>query len=206
MFIVKLNWLQMIGMTVSIIVLSGCSHKISLAPPLNELQDAKVKNKINVNVGYYISSSMENIEVTTPGGGGDKVKYTPYKDTEAALNTMLSKKFKRVYSLKSLEDKNYINEKNIMYIFTTNIYTDSSSTNFLIWPPTDFTIELTCNAVDINRNSIWTEKVSTNGHANAGELMKNFSLSAERATKDAFFKMLEKLEETNVFNNGGNLK
>lgn len=202
----KLNWLQMVGMMVTIIVLNGCSHKISLAPSLSELEDVKVENKINANVGYYVSNSMKNIEVITPGGGGDKVKYTPYKDTEAALNTMLSKKFKRVYSLKSLEDKNYINEKNIMYVFTTNIYTDSSSTNFFIWPPTDFTIELTCDAVDTNSNKIWTEKVSANGYANAGELMNDFSLSAKRATKDAFSKMLEKLEETNVFNQGGNLK
>jgi len=190
-----------ISTILAIIFMSGCSHKISLSPSLNELREVKVGNNIDVNVGYYISNEDKKAEVTTPGGGGDKVKYTPYKDIEAALNTMLSRKFSRVYSLNSMNNKNIIETKNIKYIFTTNIHTNSSSSNILIWPPTDFSIDLTCKAVNTNNQKIWEETVSGKGYANSGELMENFSLSAKRATKEAFSKMLIQLEKTNKFNN-----
>jgi hypothetical protein len=189
-----------IGAIVIIFLMSGCSHKISLSPSLDELRGIKVEKKADVNVGYYISSEAKKTEITTPGGGGDKVKYTPYKDTEAALNTMLSRKFSRVYSLNSINDKNIIENKNIRYIFTTNIHTNSSSSNILIWPPTDFTMDLTCSAIDTNGKKIWNETVSAKGYANFDELMGNFSLSAKRATKEAFSKMLKKLEKANKFN------
>lgn len=190
-----------ISSILAILFMSGCSHKISLSPSLDELREVKVANNVDVNVGYYISKEAKKIEVTTPGGGGDKVKYTPYKDIEAALNTMLSRKFSRVYSLNSISDKNVIENKNIKYIFTTKIHTNSSSTNFVIWPPTDFNMDLTCKAIDTNNQKTWEETVSAKGYANSGELMENFSLSAKRATKEAFSKMLIKLEKTNKFNN-----
>lgn len=62
-------------------------------------------------------------------------------------------------------------------------------------------MDLTCKAIDTNNQKTWEETVSAKGYANSGELMENFSLSAKRATKEAFSKMLIKLEKTNKFNN-----
>lgn len=183
-----------------VLLLSGCSHKISIAPSLTDIREVQVENKVDLNVGYYISDEAKKIATTTPGGGGDNITYTPYADLESALNTMLSRKFKRVYSVKSLEDKEYITNKNIVYLFTTTIKTDSSSTNILIWPPTDFTVELSCNAVNLDGGMVWSDTVFAKGQASAGELMKNFSLSAKRATEEAFKNMLIKLEKTDKFN------
>lgn len=190
---------SVISAVVFIILMSGCSHKISISPSLDEIREVKIQNNTEVNVGYYISKAAKETEVTTPGGGGDKINYTPYKDTESVLNTMLSKKFVRVYSLKKIDDKKTITNKNIKYIFTSKIHTNSSSTNFLIWPPTNFTMDLTCNAVDTNNNKIWEKTVTAQGYATSNELIKDFSISAKRATKDAFLKMLEELEKTNIF-------
>lgn len=183
-----------------VLLLSGCSHKISIAPSLMDVRAMQVENTADVNVGYYISDADKKMATTTPGGGGDNITYTPYADLESALNTTLSRKFKRVYAVKSLEDKAYITNKNIVYLFTTKITTDSSSTNILIWPPTDFTVELSCNAINLNGEMVWSDTVSAKGHASAGELMKDFSLSAKRATETAFKSMLLKLEKTDKFN------
>ena len=194
--------LKYIGLSLAIALMlgfSGCSHKISLTPPLNELREVKTENKVDANVAYYLSNESKNIEIITPGGGGDKVKYTPYKDIESALNTMLSRKFSRVYHLESMDDKTMIENKNIQYVFTTTIYTNSSSSHFIIWPPTDFTMQLTCEAIDTNGKKVWNDTVLTNGYASSGELIDNFSLSAQRATQEAFSKMLQKLEKTNKF-------
>lgn len=189
-----------VGAFLIVLFMSGCSHKISITPSLDELRAVQVEKKFEANVAYHISEKMKTTEVTTPGGGGDKITYTPYADVEGALNTMLSKMFTRVYSLSSLNDKKYIEEKGIKYIFKTKIKTNSSSTNILIWPPTNFTVDLTCNAVDTSGKVIWEESVSSDGHAGAGELMGDFSLSAKRATKSAFREMLIKLRNTDKFN------
>ena len=92
-----------------------------------------------------------------------------------------------------------IESKNIQYVFTTNIYTNSSSSNFVIWPPTDFTVQLKCEAIDINGEKVWNDTVLANGYASSGELLENFSLSAQRATQEAISLMLQKLEKTNKF-------
>lgn len=188
-----------------LLFMSGCAHKISIVPSLNELREIKVENKVEANAGYYISAETKKIEVTTPGGGGDKVKYTPYADTEGALNTMLSKIFHKVYSLNSLEDKEYIDAKKIMYIFTPKIKTDSSSKNILFWPPNDFTVELTCTAIGVDGTKIWEETVQGEGHTRTKEMLHDFSLSAKRATEDAFKKMLIKMDKKNEFDAQGGI-
>ena len=76
---------------IATLLLTGCSHKISIDPSLDEIRQTNIENKINVNVGYYISKVNKSKKVNTPGGGGDSVDYTPYKDTESALNTVLIK-------------------------------------------------------------------------------------------------------------------
>ncbi len=184
----------------AILLFTGCSHKISINPVLDNIRNINVENKIDANVGYYISTDNRNKIVNTLAGGGDRIEYTPYNDLEGSLNTILSKVFNRVYSLKSMEDKEYINMKKIEYIFTYKIKTDSSSVDIMIWPPTEFTIELTCKAVNINGDEIWKETVNSLGNANSLELMKDHSLSAQRATEDAFIIMLHKLQQTDKFN------
>lgn len=181
------------------LAMTGCSHKISIDPSLDEIRDAKVKEKINVNVGYYISQDIENKKVVTPGGGGDKVDYTPYKDTETALNVVLLKIFNNVYKVKSLEDKKYIESKNIRYVFLPTIKTDSSSESLVTWPPTKFTIELKCKAINSDNKTIWEETIYAEGNAEFDEFKNNFALSAQRATEKVFKNMLIKLKETDKF-------
>ena len=184
-----------------ICVISGCAHGIQLTPNLDDLHntDVEVENKINKNVAYYISQQDMETEVITPGGGGDKVKYYPYRDTEAALDTMLSKVFNHVYSIPLIKQAAFIQKKNISYIFKPSIKTDSSSDSILTWPPTHFTFELTCTATDLSDNEVWSKKVKAEGNAEYGEFKEDLSLSARRASEEAFKQMLAELLNANYF-------
>jgi hypothetical protein len=184
------------------VLFSGCAHKISLDPSLSAIRDTDIEQKVNINVGYYISQNNKELNVVTPGGGGDKVEYFPYKDTESAFNTVLSKVFNRVYSLKSFNDKKFIESKNIKYIFTPTLTTNSSSESMFTWPPTKFTVALKCEAVNTEGSKVWEETVYEEGHASFSEFKNNFSLSAQRATEKAFLSMLNKLKRSNAFNEG----
>lgn len=181
------------------IIFSGCAHKISINPDLEEIRNTSIDKKFNANVGYYISIEDKMKEVITNGGGGDKVKYTPYKDTEAALNTVLSKVFNKVYALSSLDNNEYIESKNIKYIFIPTIHTSSSSDSMLTWPPTKFSVELKSQATDTKGKEVWFDIIYVDGYATFDEFKSNFSLSSQRATEKAFKQMLVNLKETNKF-------
>lgn len=189
-------FLQSIVMTFSVLLLSGCAHKIELAPNLDTIRATKTE-PFNLNVAYYISDSDKNLEVITPGGGGDKVKYTPYADTEGALNAVLSNVFKKAYSLKSLNDKTFLTDKNITYIFLPTIVTSSSSENLFTWPPEKFTVDLTCKALDpASGNKLWEITTNSIGTADFGDYRKDFSAAARKASEEAFLKMLIELSKT----------
>jgi hypothetical protein len=159
----------------------------------------EVSREIDENVGYFISDENLNKKITSPGGGGDKVSYQPYRDTEAALNTILSRVFNKVYSIDSVDDIQYLSERNIRYIFKPSIKTDSSSSSAFTWPPTEFTFELTCSAVDTNGASVWEKTVSATGKAEFDEFKIDFSLAARRASDKAFQKMLNEISNTDKF-------
>jgi hypothetical protein len=173
-------------------IITGCSHSIQISPNLDTLR-TQGSAKSSTIAGYYISQEDLMKEVTTPGGGGDKVKYFPYKDTEAALKTILATRFAQVYSLKSPTSDPLIKEKNIRVIFTPKITTESSSESAFTWPPTDFKIELTCTAMSPEGKKTWEKTVVGKGHAEFDEFKSDFSLSAKRATQEAFTLMRDEI-------------
>lgn len=163
----------------------GCAHQINITPPLNTL-DGNNAVKINKTVGYYISPTDRAKEVETPGGGGDKVKYLPYPETEPALNKILTNLYANVVLVPSLDDKQFIASKQIAYIFVPSITTDSGSDSALTWPPTRFTVSLDTKAMGPNGNVVWQKKVKGEGKAEFSEFKHDFSLSARLASKQAF--------------------
>lgn len=173
-------------------LMTGCAHSIQMTPNLESLRTQDVTKSTTV-AGYYISQADLLKEVNTPGGGGDSVKYTPYKDTEAALKTILSTRFAQVFALSSASSDPLIQEKKIRVIFTPTITTSSSSSSAFTWPPTDFKVELTCTATLPDGKETWKKTVTGTGHAEFDEFKSDFSLSAKRATQDAFIKMRDEL-------------
>ncbi|CAG36021.1 hypothetical protein [Desulfotalea psychrophila] len=181
-----------------LLLLVGCGHSINITPPLNYLSKSNIV-KIDKNVGYFISKENFAKEVSTPGGGGDKVKYFPYREAEPALKKVLSNVFEGVYKLSSEVDILSASSKKISYIFTPQFITHSSSSSVFTWPPTLFSITIDCKAVDKDGKITWQTKVTGEGEAEFSEFKHDMSLAAKRATKNAFIKLQDEILTSRKF-------
>lgn len=181
------------GVAALMLILSGCAHEITINSDISKLSESP--QKIDKVVAYHISEIDKNKKVITPGGGGDKITYAPYKDTESAIYTVLSNKFKDVYFLKSLEDESFIADNEIKLIFIPRLITDSSSDSAFTWPATKFKIDLTVKAIKSNGESVWEKQIISEGEATFDEMSGGqFALSARRATEQAFLQLSNELE------------
>lgn len=187
-----MNNLRKYAMVLVVTLITGCAHQIQINPNTDTFTESE--NMLNQVVGYHIAPQDRNKLVKTPGGGGDELTYTPYKDTESVLFTVLSNKFKDVYSVKSLEDETFIKENEIKLIFIPEITTDSSSSSPFTWPPTKFTIDLTVKALNTKGETVWQKDIKKTGEAEYDEFKTDFSLSARRATEQAFLQLAKEIE------------
>ena len=176
----------------------GCAHQINITPPLNTL-DARDIVRIDKVVGYYISPADRTKEVETPGGGGDKVKYRPYQESEPALKQVLSNLFTKVVSIPSLDDKQFIASNNIAFLFVPTIETESSSDSAFTWPPTSFTVTLDSRALSPTGATVWQKKVKGQGQAAFTEFKHDLSLAARRANRDAFMNLQREINAATEF-------
>lgn len=180
----------------SAVIMSGCAHQIQISPNTESFVGSP--QKVDAVVGYHISEADRKKLVETPGGGGDKVSYLPYKDTETILYTVLSNKFKDVYLVNDLGDSTFITDKGITFIFIPEIITDSSSSSAFTWPPTKFIVNLTVKAVNSSGDLVWETQIKETGEAEYDEFKSDFSLSARRATEKAFQQLAKELENTDL--------
>ncbi len=181
------------------LITTGCTHKIDMGPNVDKVTDSVLNvKKRDYNVAYTIRSFDQDKYVVTPGGGGDDVGYSPYNDTETAFRSVLVKVFKKVYKIE-LNDKKTMIDKDIRFVFTYSLETDSSSDSAFTWPPTKFTISLNCKAVDKNGEQVWEDTIYDEGNATFNEFKSNFSLAAQRASEKAFSQLLEKINNSSNF-------
>ncbi len=178
----------------SALLLSACAHPIVITPDVSKLERKDIQ-PIDLNVGYFISDGDRQKSVESPGGGGDKVRYFPYKELEPALFKALSNVFRRAYPLKSASDAEGIKANDITFVFIPEISTNSSSTGVFTWPPTDFTVDLNCKAMDREGKVIWEKRFIGQGQAPYEEFKADFSLSAKRASQNAFEAFQRELSE-----------
>ena len=176
----------------ALIFLVGCAHPIVTTPNMSDLS-AKDFRKSDKVVGYYISTEDRERRVTTPGGGGDKISYQPYKDLEPGLQKILSNAFTDVITLSSRDDKAAVQKHNIAFIFTPYITTNSSSDSAFTWPPTKFTVSLACEAVDRNGKTVFQTKTEQEGNASFSEFKHDFPLAAKRAMAQALLELQKQL-------------
>lgn len=183
---------------IGVLALSGCAHQIVITPDLSQI-DRKDVVPIDKTVGYYISSADREKKVTTPGGGGDKVTYSPYKELEPMIQKILYNQFKDVKRLNAANDAKEILDNKISYVFVPTITTNSSSKSAFTWPPTDFTVTLACTATDQNGNKVWQQEFKEDGQAPFSEFKNNFSLSAQRASQAVAAKMVKEINAQEAF-------
>lgn len=166
-----------------------------MAPDLGGIQGKGI-TKIEKQVGYFISDANQALEVITPGGGGDKVRYFPYRDIEPGFYKALGEVFKGATKLKNLADNADITAKGISLVIVPSISTTSSSPSLLTWPPTKFSVTLGCTITNADGSPLKLITVTGSGAAEFDEFKANVSLSALRATNDALDKLMQILSNT----------
>ena len=180
--------LRLAGLLLAIATLAGCAHPMIIKPEMDTLAAAPAGERIQTKVGLYISAENRAKEVTTPGGGGDKVRYVPYADLETGLYKVLSDVFQDVAVLKA-RDAAAITQHSLAYVIEPEIFTNSSSSGIFTWMATDFTVQLQCKVTDAAGQPVATVSSEGTGKAESKELMSNFSLAGQRASQDALVKL-----------------
>ncbi|EHR72646.1 hypothetical protein BurJ1DRAFT_3843 [Burkholderiales bacterium JOSHI_001] len=174
-----------------VLLVTGCAHPISLSADVAALSgtgNAKVDRK----VGMVMNDDMRKREVISPGGGGDKVSYQPYRDLETGLYVALSESFSGVARVSGPADAK-VQAEGLQLLVTPSIATTSYSPSLVTWPPTVFTVELTCSITDAQNKPVTEVKVQGEGRAEFDEFKADFSLSAKRASADALKKLVKAL-------------
>ena len=151
---------------------------------------------VEKTAGYHISEASRALEVTTPGGGGDKVRYFPYRDIESGFYKALSEVFKGITKVTDPKDSEAIRKSGVNLLITPEISTTSFSDSVLTWPPTQFTVTLSCTVTDAGGQVVDTVKVTGDGRASFDEFKSNFSLAAVRASNDALARLVKALRES----------
>jgi hypothetical protein len=164
-----------------------------LSPDIAKIERSPDMVPIDKSVGYFMISGTRELQTTSSGGGGDMVSFYPYKDLETSFYKMLSNVFAKVSLLKSQDDNEAIGKYTIRLIVAPQISTTSSSPSLFTWPPTKFTVTLTCVFLDTHGKEIARKVVTGEGQAEFEEFKSDFSLSARRASLDAMKKMQDLL-------------
>jgi hypothetical protein len=185
------RWLSGSLLLTVVLWLSGCAHPLTLSPNLAAISGTAEK-KIEKRVGLLMTDADRQVQVTTPGGGGDKVSYFPYRDLEPALYVALSESFASVSRVASLSDPKVAAER-LDYLVKPTVQTTSFSDSALTWPPTVFTIELIVKVNNTAGSQVTELRVMGDGRASFDEFKGQFGLAANRAAEDAVKKLIQAL-------------
>jgi len=176
---------------------TGCAHPIKIAPDVAKLERvSSTPPRLTANAGYYIPAEVSSVEVTTAGGGGDNIRYYPYTDVEPGFEKMLSNLFTGVVRLNSITDLPGIARGGTEFIVQPVIVTSSGGSGLFTWPPTNFTVDLTCNVRDTTGALVASPRVVGSGSAETGERLREHGIAGKRAMEDALIKMQATLLET----------
>lgn len=160
-------------------VLVGCAHPISVG---TDTAPARVEaNLIQKKVAYTMTDAQRAAEAITPGGGGDRISYFPYRDLERSIREALRAVYQDVVVIPSASDAAAIQASGAALVFTPEIRTDSGSPSPFTWPPTYFTTDVSCVVTDPAGVEVTRVKASGRGEAEFSEFKGEFGLSAKRA-------------------------
>ena len=186
--------IQILLASVILAILGGCAHPINVEPELGRIS-ATTGQPLPIKVGYFLPNDLVNLEVTTPGGGGDSVRYNPYASVSMGYQRMLSQVFSGVVSVASLADFQSRANGDVDYVLTPHIVTNSGGSNFFTWPPETFSVDLVSTIRDKSGNVVASPRVVGMGSATTSERIKDHGYSGRRAFEDALRKMNPALRE-----------
>jgi len=180
--------LRVPALAFTLAVLTGCAHNITINPAAPDAKASAQATKANKVAGLYISQADRAREVISPGGGGDKLSYFPYKDLEGPLFFTLGRVYQRVEQVAGT-DAASASAKNVSILFAPELKTTSSSPSPLTWPPTKFSVVIHVKALDAAGTTLWEDQITGDGNAEFDEFKRDFPLAARRASADALTKL-----------------
>jgi len=175
----------------TLLIFTGCVHDISVAPELSKIEKTRPVT-IHRTVAYYIPAKRYTKSIQTPGGNNDKLRYSPYKDTEASFKKVLNNVFTKVYKIDSLDDEK-IKKEGIRFIFTPEIETMSFSNSNVDWQPTKFNMILKVKIQNANKSELFTTYAQGKGVANFGRYQDNPTYAVEIASRSAFLQFQDEI-------------
>lgn len=165
--------------SVTLATLVGCAHPINIG---GDTRPERIESElIQKKVAYAISETQRNTAFVSPVGGGDSVRYFPYRDLEKTIRDALRSVYQDVTLIAAPSDTQAVEAARAALIFIPEIKTDSGSSSVLTWPPTYFVTEIACVVTDANGNEIGRVKASARGEAEFSEFLDDFGLAAKRA-------------------------
>lgn len=182
-------WIRYLVVFATITILGACAHTITINPSTTpqRSEDHTYSTKV---AGYVMTDADRAKQVTTEGGGGDKVNYFPYKDLEKGIRDVLKSLYSDVVLVRSPSDFEAIKRDGVGIVFAPEIYTSSKSDSAFTWPPTQFAIDLSSTVTDATGSMLARVRVSGQGAASFSEFKEDFGLAGRRATQDAFEKLI----------------
>ena len=176
------------------LMLSGCAHEVRIAPEISKIdRPFGAPTRLPNTVGYYVSDEQLSLSVVTPAGGGDSVKYSPYRDFVDGLKRVLENVYEKVTQVRNLNEI----EKGVELLVLPKISTNSSSTSLAFWPPERFTVGLQAFIKKPTGEAV--DEISVNGEGSArmgfGSMDHAYgrSIAGERAMLDALTKLQAEL-------------
>jgi hypothetical protein len=185
--------LRGIGCLAAALMLTACAHPISIEPKNVPERPAGIEPSPK-KVAYVMSDADRQKQVTTAGGGGDKISYYPYKDFERSLRASLNSIYSGVSVVKSATDQVGIKEADASYVFLPEITTDSSSPSLLTWPPTKFGFSVSVDVLDARATPLAKLRVNGNGAAEWEEFKGDFGLAGRRAVESASKALVDEIQ------------
>ncbi len=170
-------------------LLGACAHPIAIAPERRTIVELPGP-KIPATLGLHIPKEDLDLEVTTSGGGGDSVRYFPYRDLEAALALALSNVFEKVVVLREALAADRQRAEGLSLSMRPRLTTASGSSSAFTWPPTFFIVSLSAPFMNPDGKLVALVQESGAGNATYGEFIGARGLAGERAAAD----MLNKLQ------------
>jgi hypothetical protein len=174
-------------------LLGACAHPLSISPDLAVIPIQKPS--VQKNAAYVITPEDRDREVTSPTGGGDSIRYFPYREMEAGLFRALSSIYAKVTLLRSSTDKAVLDASKASYVFLPVITTEASSTSSVFWPPTDFTVTIKYQVQDATGKALYNNQVQGKGKATFDEYKTELGLAGRRAVEDVLKKFKEQVEK-----------
>lgn len=160
-------------------VLVGCAHPINVG---TDTAPERVESSlIQKKVAYAMTDAQRAVQAITPGGGGDRISYFPYRDLEKSIRDALRAVYQDVVVIPSAADASAVQASGAALVFTPEIKTNSGSPSPFTWPPTYFTTDVSCVVTDAAGAELTRVQASGRGEAEFSEFKGEFGLSAKRA-------------------------